>query len=289
MHFLSRLGLTSVVALAASSACLYNSDDTDVFLDTDGGDPVVVSTGTTGIVDDTFGTAGDPDDPDSCEPHLQNTCGPDHKCTVAYDLVTDSDAKCVPITGTDEIGQPCETGAPSEGLDSCVDGSVCLTNFTNAFPSGQQCVAFCEREGACDPPGTECINAFGIELPVCLQLCDPLDTSSCEDPWVCHEDPGNARWYCAPRLDGTDGQHGADCVPNALGLCAPGYVCMQNFAVDSPDCLDATSDQGCCAALCELGDEQSCPSELERCHPLYDAPPPAFENVGVCVVLQSDP
>lgn len=278
--------------------CACGSDDEDVFLDTEAFEDETdgLGTGTGGGTFLTVGGNGEDEGGDAdarsviegCDPQQVGSCGTDAKCTVIYEFDFDSDSRCAPLIGDDEVGEACELRVPDEGIDTCVEGSVCLTHQSAVFPSAPRCVAFCDEFEGCEPEGTTCTFAFGENLPVCLDPCDPLDPSSCEDPWVCHENRSDPRWYCAPRLDGQQGQHGSPCDPQELGLCAPGHVCMQNYAVDSEQCQDPGSDIGCCASLCDLDGAPRCPSDLEQCIQLYDAPSPGLENVGACVVVQSE-
>ncbi len=213
-----------------------------------------------------------------------NDCPSGNKCTVVSTPTGELEHVCVPLLGNDRPGEACELEPGGHGRDSCAAGSVCAGD-----PPDTLCAGFCGPDGACAEEAT-CVHlrgdASGDEgLPLCLDECQPLQ-AQCPLGWACTEDPGARRWYCAPRLNGQEGGYGSTCDRLQLGLCAPGYACLVGPVLATEACGD-TSTIGCCAQLCDLDTDATCPGEGEECQPFYpDAPPPGLANLGVCALPQ---
>ncbi len=220
--------------------------------------------------------------PASCDPQ-DDDCPDGFKCGGSFDFAGDPAYECVPVVGDAGPGELCDIDPAGMTSDTCEAGSFCLSD---TMSSSGTCAAFCDANDSCGDLDDNCVSVFGIELPMCLPDCDPLDLSACPEGWSCREDQSERSWYCAPRLAGAEGGHGESCVPTGLGLCAPGFSCRSGPVVDAESCSDATDGSGCCAQFCNLDDDVACPSELEQCLPYYEngEAPPGRTSLGVCAV-----
>jgi hypothetical protein len=81
---------------------------------------------------------------------------------------------------------------------------------------------------------------------------------------------------CAPDASGDEGQPGDPC--EFLNVCDPGLFCANADAV--PGC----AGNGCCSAVCTVGDDTNC-EDGQSCIPFYEdgqAPDECLGTVGAC-------
>jgi len=168
---------------------------------------------------------------------------------------------CVPIDDdVQDPGGPCDSRCGrGGGLDDCPPGSICWDGL---------CESFCDPvDPECD--GTRLCHLSDSHAPfgLCRDQCDPLEgPRACPPGEACVPDD-QTRFECRPAGSGNQG------VPCFTGAsCVLGLVCVpsQNFF----NCQEAT----CCAALCNLDDDDCAPDVCTGFMP----PNPLFPNVGYC-------
>jgi hypothetical protein len=189
--------------------------------------------------------------------------------------------RCSPVApDPGQPGDPCTVeGSGVSGVDDCAISSMCW----NVDPDTNQgvCVGFCEgseNNPVCPDPDTGCsITNEGV-LILCLPYCDPL-LQDCSDSEACYPEPNG--FFCSPDASGKMGMYGDPC--EYLNVCDPGLFCAD--AVNVPDCAGAI---GCCSEYCDTSDPMAvCMGNGQECLPFYeDAPPPGYEDVGVCIIPQ---
>jgi hypothetical protein len=103
--------------------------------------------------------------------------------------------------------------------------------------------------------------------------CDPL-SPDCGDGQVCI--PGAVGFSCAAMVEpGAPIPAGEAC--GGPATCGPGLACLPATV---PGCEGGV---GCCVPICELSAPQC--GDAGTCMPFYaSAPPPCFEDVGVCLI-----
>lgn len=280
-----------ILACALAVACGDDSDAVDSEGSTGAAETGFESSGTDAILtgglpgtDTGLEPTGDADSvgPATCDPQ-NDDCGDGFKCGGNFDFTGDPAYECVPVIGDAGPGELCDLDPTGMMSDTCDAGSFCLSD---TMSSSGVCAAYCDGDDRCADPDQNCVSVYGLALPLCMSDCDPLDVQGCPDGWTCREDASARSWYCAPTLAGAAGGHGGSCVPQALGLCDPGFSCRTGPVVDADGCDDPTEGSGCCAQLCNVTDDIDCPGELEECLPYYPdgAVPPESSNLGVCAV-----
>lgn len=124
-----------------------------------------------------------------------------------------------------------------------------------------------------EPPGDDDDDPTEAEPPAPLVNCDPL-AQDCEGGLACTIYEGG--FGCVEVL--VMGVAGDACF--TAQECGPGLACISGAVI--PGCLDAQ----CCAPLCEVGDDTSCPGEDKgaACGPVLTGPevPDAAQAYGVC-------
>src|SRR5690606_38451684 len=165
------------------------------------------------------------------------------------------------------------------GLDSCEAGSFCRVDMVLGY---NYCQPFCGCSAdtpTCDA-GEECfVFNMGV-LPLCYELCDPLDADPCGEGRSCAlTATSDGRFICLSDASGGGGGLGMPCT-NPSG-CAPGLACEAD-PYGPGGCGGADY---CCTPLCDL-DEPECPAGT-RCVNYfagfgYDSPV-CLEDVGFCV------
>lgn len=243
------------------------------------------STGSTGV-----GFAGAPDFGDglACDVFLQN-CPVDLKCTMDY--FDAAHPFCTPVVEEPRHeGEPCHVeGTHHSGIDDCEVGALCwgatdesLMGICRAFCGGGQG----EEEYLCEDPSTACAVSGGIELALCVPVCDPL-RPNCLEGELCVAI--NDIWSCAPDASGDAGIPGDPC--EFLNACDPGLVCLDATTTQPPG-LPCEGAAGCCTEACDLQDPagaQQCAAQAlgAQCVPFPwqdEAAPPGYEHVGVCAL-----
>ena len=216
----------------------------------------------------------------------EQDCAMSEKCVPwsdQPDLVPD-DIRCCAIQGEPkQAGDPCTVnGYFGSCLDDCDVGTFCL----DPFDTGQgTCQKFCEGNASnpvCELDESCLIYFAGV--PMCFEKCDPL-VQNCGEGMGCYPDEeaaGGTGFICLPTIAG-EGTYGELCW--LLSGCAPGYICVYSDFL--PDCIGSV---GCCTALCDVGEVDTCAefnAEIE-CVSWYYAgqePPSAMlESVGVCAL-----
>lgn len=181
--------------------------------------------------------------------------------------------KCVPVMGADGPGSPCnDFGNGLDGNDSCAAGSLCMLFGNNA-----RCVELCgcsNNRVMCNQPGTACAVFNGGKLPVCHEICDPLDPD-CGAGSVCIFQSDT--FICAIDGSGSQGQDGDACL--FANACKSGLFCID--AAYLPTCGSA----GCCTPTCDVANPGACPGAGEQCLTYFLEPPDAcWDDVGFCGV-----
>lgn len=221
----------------------------------------------------------------TCDPRDLDQCEDGFKCSYVDDPDTGPTNRCVPILGDGGIDEPC---GQVDDSDTCGAGLICW-GTTDDGDEGI-CTAFCSTALTCVDEGDVCSVSTDDLLPLCLRRCDPLaNTPQCPAEWGCYVD-ADKRWGCDRDRSGELGAHGDPC--ECLNCCDPGLVCHPGVLVDAEGCGPGASP-GCCAAVCSVDDEAggsgewgeiTCPTELERCEPLYtgNTTLEGYEHVGLC-------
>lgn len=128
----------------------------------------------------------------------------------------------------------------------------------------------------CNTPNTTCTIVNGGVLPLCLNVCNPLDPTACPEGEACL--PSGDYFLCAPDASGDMGAAGDECM--FLNSCDPGLFCANPAAV--PGCASA---DGCCSAICSDGDASNC-EVGQDCVPFYAdgaAPDECLQTIGACI------
>ncbi|GEM_PF-2135713 len=226
-----------------------------------------------------------PDLPDpACSLLFPGQCEEGFKCSYVVDAELGPTHICVEVLGDGQADEACESIGDS---DSCEPGHQCWG--VDEDGQGGVCVAYCSSNLSCAADDKSCSVSVGGLLPLCLTPCHPhSEPTECEPGWGCYMDAGK-RWSCDRDRSGELlGQHGDPC--DCLNCCDPGFVCLVGSRVDAEGC-GADGAEGCCGAICELGQEPPgegedpiCPGELEACRSLYssDAQLEGYEQVGIC-------
>lgn len=187
-------------------------------------------------------------------------------------------ARCVPVGGTPgQPGDDCTVeGSVASGVDSCDLGLLCWN--TDAQNQGR-CVTMCSGTPAdpqC-PSGLICDVSNGGALPLCVASCDPL-APSCPMGQICLPGgPSQDYFVCDVDASGDMGGYGDACA--YVNVCDAGLLCLGSASV--PGC----KSEGCCSEYCDLSSaDAQCSGAGQVCLSFYggDAPPPGYENVGVC-------
>lgn len=218
-------------------------------------------------------------------------CDDGHKCApYATTQVADWDmGRCVSEDAAPgQLGDPCTVDENASGEDTCDQSTVCF----HVSPDTNEgvCTSLCTgspNAPLCDDPTTACVNAHDDNLPLCLEVCDPLTQSCSSSEQVCAPAAdGSARFTCV--LDTADGAgvYGTPCSSDVA--CNPGLFCGEQNTV--PGC---TNPNGCCSEFCDL--DASFPSGActgiangQTCQPWFESgnAPPGYENVGFCGISQ---
>jgi hypothetical protein len=194
-----------------------------------------------------------------------------------------NDAKCVPVEGEGQVGDPCTVQMDAvSGLDDCDAGLMCYNVQLDTMMG--TCYELCGGSPAapsCDTADSVCAIYNEGFLPLCLTQCDPVlqDCPGGED--LCLASPGGSEFVCIlDALPGAEGGWGTAC--NFLNACDSGLFCADPSVV--PGCADA----GCCAEFCDLSapdPDAECTGQADgaQCLPWWsDNPPPGYDHVGFC-------
>lgn len=234
---------------------------------------------TTGADSDTWGGFLDGFDfagPVTCDVFEQD-CPEGDKCAAWSDDggVQWNDARCVPILGSAQPGDACNTlGDPFSGHDTCAFGSMCWS--VDPVTEEGTCVALCTGtpdDTICQDPDTLCA-ALGDVLALCLIVCDPL-LQDCPEGEACYMT--NEGFACGPDVSGDMGAPGDAC--ESSFACDPGSICADASLV--PDCLGAP---GCCTSLCDIIDPMPPCLPGQTCASLDEYDPWNEMDWGVCAL-----
>ena len=224
-----------------------------------------------------------------CDVRRNDQCEAGFKCSYVEaegpELGTN---RCVPVLGEGLVGEDCEL---IEDSDTCAAQHVCWGADKDGL--GGHCVSYCSVGLDCDAPEEVCSVSNYDTLFLCLQRCDPVLQDCALPGWGCYPD-SNDRWSCDRDRSDESGAHGEPCF--CLNCCDPGLVCRPGTQVDSEECGSIVEEgvspaEGCCAAVCDVEDEQTlpeeqCPTEAERCRDYYrsDSVLMGYEHVGICKI-----
>jgi hypothetical protein len=165
-------------------------------------------------------------------------------------------SRCVPVTGTDEPGDPCTSSGANDGLDSCIKGAMCWYDPGTciAHCTGTPDAPICPNDGACTLPQ----DAY---LSLCIPDCDPL-LQDCNWEQVCYA--FSEGFACAPDASGDMGEANAPC--EFINVCDEGLLCADPAFVGAgcpPDSL------GCCTPFCAFPNGP-CPNPDQQCIQWFD-------------------
>lgn len=166
-------------------------------------------------------------------------------------------------------------------LDDCEKGSFCLLDDEESLQG------YCHR--LCDPMGDSCepnqicqvfFTSFGrvLDVPLCMDHCDPLLQDCDAQNWNCHPD------------NPTDqGQSGFICLPPPPQTTAPLEQCsLSNDCEGGSVCVPGDRVPGCrspycCTLYCSLSEPDNC-AELDPSATCVDwmSPDPRWDDVGAC-------
>ncbi|PRP90766.1 hypothetical protein ENSA5_62000 [Enhygromyxa salina] len=211
-----------------------------------------------------------------CDPFEQD-CPEGEKC-VAYAAGQWWDSnKCVPVLGSQAVGEPCTYGGPEEATDNCDATSGCWNVEEIEGEWSGTCHAFCT--GSDDDPmcaeGSQCLISSDPVVVFCIPTCDPL-VQDCDEGLGCYWASND--FSCILTQD--DIPAGQAC--GYINDCSPGLICVDGLAL--PSCEDAA----CCTPYCELmaGDAQCDAIPGTSCLPFFEQglELPGYELVGLCIV-----
>lgn len=222
-------------------------------------------------------TTSTPDVQEVCDVFDQESCDDGEKCApVATEGSSFDWNVCVPVLGDKQRGENCERlGEGLDGLDDCGVGLFCSAFLGSGEPG--RCIEHCSGplvEASCSD-GFKCeVYACGC-VPLCRQLCHPLDPMDCEFPEeVCV--PYTDDFICRTQA-GTGGGQNSTC--NFFSACDLGLFCGHGALI--PGC-----DTGqCCTSYCQVG-ANTCPDANlgVECVPWFEEGegPPEYQDVGAC-------
>jgi hypothetical protein len=202
------------------------------------------------------------DDPASpCDVFGQD-CPEGQKCApYAEDLAYDQ-VKCVPANGTDLPGGACTADDPATGVDSCIEGAICLdvdmegVGICVALCTGSIFDPLCEPSFYCDGHG----EAFNL----CMKAdCDPLLQDCMFKDQACYPDSFGFGCYYE-NFWPTDGQANAPC--EDFNACDEGLTCLEAAQVGK-GC--EAGPIGCCTPFCQFPDG-ACPKPDQQCMQWFD-------------------
>ena len=147
-------------------------------------------------VSDSGSTTGDPVEcgfwGDDCGPESKCMPGGDNVCSGFYGVWCNGGrwdrTSCVHV---DEdpvaVGEPCEIIWWGSKSDICEEASICLPHGWEVDEG--RCMQVCAGtagEPSCDDPSTACALVGGVDVPVCLQICDP-EAEDCPSGTSCRD------------------------------------------------------------------------------------------------------
>jgi hypothetical protein len=215
-----------------------------------------------------------------CDPRAQD-CPEGQKCTAVSPAPGDPWGVniCVEVTGDGLVGDPCDVeGGKYTGVDNCVAGAICL--LTDEEGQGGVCVEFCDVNSACpQTPTAKCVVYNSGSLPICLGSCDPI-VQDCPEGQGCYNSAGDQFVCFKESAMPGEGGIGAEC--QYINQCQKGGFCA---ATDSVVNCSPTS-LGCCTPFCPVSGGNAPCQQGEDCVPFFEpgSAPPAYEDVGVCVI-----
>lgn len=286
-----------MTASGASAAPNDDGDDGDASTDEPGDTTGPSATSTTagsmsgtssgGPIDPTTGgtSAGFIVPPDGgisgqCDPRVQD-CPEGQKCTA----VAPADGEpwgintCVEATGDGAVGDPCDVqDGKYTGIDNCATGLICL--LTDDEGKGGICVEFCDTSDACpQTPTAHCVVYNDGSLPICLPSCDPI-VQDCPEGQGCYHSAGDLFVCFKESAMAGEGATGDEC--QYINQCQKGGYCAPTASVANcpPD------STGCCTPFCSISGGNAPCQVGEECAPFFEmgTAPPAYEDVGVCVI-----
>ncbi len=212
-----------------------------------------------------------------CDSFAQD-CPPGEKCVpFSANGTTWDDNKCVPIMGDQQVGETCWWGGLVDATDNCDASSICWNTQEIAGELIGTCLMICQ--GTADtpecPPMSSCIVADDGPIAICMPICDPL-VQDCGEGLACYW--SSSSFNCIATSE--DLATGEPC--GFINDCAAGNFCVDGLAL--PSCMGAA----CCTPYCDLqlGDADCLAQPGTACVPFFEPglAPPAYENLGLCVV-----
>ncbi len=153
--------------------------------------------------------------------------------------------------------------------DDTTSGNATTASNTTTTDTGPGTTASDDTEVSGDVSDSSTTTSGGDGIPN-GQNCDPLD-DLCDESLACVGIDAEGLFCTRPGSSGL----GEECA----GPCAAGLVCMG--ATEFTDCDFPT---GCCAAVCSVFNDSTCPPTL-FCVAVYQpgSTPDGYEHVGVCI------
>ncbi len=220
-----------------------------------------------------------------CDTFAQDCPGEDTKC-VAYDSDDDGywDAtRCVPVTGDDQLYEPCTAEPGKTGIESCAKGLFCWS-----LDEDGNGVCYAQCMGTPENPvcleATSCVLCGGCVVTLCHPTCDPL-LDDCAVGESCIGDTNSDGFICLQNASDGMAPEGAPC--EFANACNPGLMCVNPDFYPGPDCQGSI---GCCAPFCDLGNGDADCEGLSvanaACVSYYEPwpAPEGLEHIGVCGV-----
>lgn len=281
-HRLSVVSLATVLALGCSSKEITNGQDDELGDVTSGTEEDSTdsedSDGSTSLPSDegVFVELPDGGGTNTCDPASQD-CPDGEKCTgyvVEQGYCCVDANKCVPVTGSKQVGDPCIRTADN---DDCDVGLFCMTKTSGSTGDGV-CLAFCNAAtqdcGEDGLPDAMCVSFNDGVLPLCQDDCDPL-LQDCDGGLGCYGVGAQGLVCSLPGYEDGLGNDGDMCY--TIQSCKPGLQCAPT------EVLDGCSASRCCSPFCDLTEADPCTAP-EACVPYFElgTAPPGSENVGLC-------
>ena len=232
-------------------------------------------TGMTGLTTMGFVPMNDMETVSECDPFAQD-CPEGEKCVAYGSTGGNWDAnKCVPVTGSQVVGDQCISTGPVEATDDCDANSYCWDVMDVDGMAIGVCTPFCE--GSADdpicPPDTSCLIANDGSINLCVKTCDPL-LQDCGEGLACF-------WA----------NNGFNCIFTTQDIPlgeACGYIndCQAGLGCLTADVLPNCNGSACCGSWCSVSEAAPCPTMGTECTSFFEEgmAPPGYEDVGVCIL-----
>jgi hypothetical protein len=202
-----------------------------------------------------------------CDPIAQD-CPEGEKCVAWASQGGAWDAtKCVPVTGTNMVGDPCMSAGVVEATDDCDENGMCFGLDDSLMGV---CYGFCSLDGTC-PDAQLCFFAGDGSITLCIDECQPHHPDNCGAGTTCVQIDGT--FICLPVQTILP----PDSPCTEFDYCPLGQTCV--LGID----LDNCAGQSCCTDWCDTSMADPC-TMPETCQPYWQMgqAPPGLDTAGVC-------